>query len=159
MIKVYSKILVPVDGSETSMKAFRHAMGLAKIHEAEVTMLTVFAEFSFPFGAQYDLWAEESRDNYVAKVLGEMNAALQEHVDEGLRGSVDTRIEWGRPASVITSIAEEEGYDLIMIGSRGLGRIQGMLLGSVSMEVINASNVPVLVIKADEGQPQPKKNI
>ena len=144
---MYSKILAAVDGSETSMKAFKHAVNLAKIHKAEVTMLTVFEELNLPFGAQYELWAEDSRENYISRVLEAMNKAFQKIRNESIAIEVETRIEEGRPGKKITEIAEKEGFDLIVIGSRGLGNVREMILGSVSGEVVRISNIPVLIIK------------
>ena len=59
----------------------------------------------------------------------------------------DTRVEEGRPAKIIIDIAEEEDFDLIVIGSQGFGLITGWFLGSVSNEVVNSSTKPLLVVK------------
>jgi nucleotide-binding universal stress UspA family protein len=58
---------------------------------------------------------------------------------------LDTRS--GDPACVICRVANEEGYDLIVMGSRGIGLISEMLLGSVSHSVIQHANCPVLIVK------------
>ena len=132
---------------KTSMKALQHSIDLAEIHEAELHVIAVIEEFKFPFGSQYDLWASESHDEYLSRVLEEMNSAMLSIKNEDIQISVETRIEEGRPAIVITEIADNENFDLIVIGARGLGRVQEMLLGSVGREIVNTSKTPVLVIK------------
>ena len=61
--------------------------------------------------------------------------------------SIDPRVEEGRPAKIIAEIAEEEDFDLIVMGSQGFGLIAGWFLGSVSNEVVNSSTKPLLVVK------------
>jgi len=144
---MYKKILAGVDGSETSMKALKHAIELAEIHDSELHIISVLEEFKLPFASQYELWASESRDEQVSKVLEEMNSAVMSVKKENIKIDVETRIEEGKPAKVMTEIAEDEGFELIVLGGTGLGRVEEFLLGSTSREVVNTSKVPVLIIK------------
>jgi nucleotide-binding universal stress UspA family protein len=144
---VYKKILAGVDGSDTSMKALKHAIELAEIHDSELHILSVLGEFKLPFASQYELWARKSRDEQVSKVLEEMNSTIMSIKKEDVEIEVETRIEEGKPAKVITEIAEEEDFDLIVLGGRGIGRVEEFLLGSTSREVVNTSKLPVLIIK------------
>lgn len=57
----------------------------------------------------------------------------------------------GSPADAILNVAAARGADLIVVGSRGLGRVVGTLLGSVSREVVNRADRPVLVAKMHAG--------
>ncbi|MGP9820216.1 universal stress protein [Salinarimonas sp. NSM] len=66
---------------------------------------------------------------------------------EGRGITIDTRIADAAPAEAIVTVAEEEGADLLVIGSRGLGRLQGMILGSVSQKVVHDAPCAVLVVK------------
>jgi nucleotide-binding universal stress UspA family protein len=144
---MYNKILVGVDGSPTSMKALEHALHLAELNDAELHIISVIEEFNLPFASQYELWASESRDEFISQVLEEMNSAMSEVKREDIDITVETRIEEGRPAKVINEIAEGENFDLIVIGATGIGRVQEFLLGSVSREILNTSKLPVLVVK------------
>lgn len=60
--------------------------------------------------------------------------------------NVKTIVKSGQPARVIVSVAQETDAGVIVIGSRGLGDLQGFLLGSVSHKVTSLSEVPVLVV-------------
>jgi len=71
-----------------------------------------------------------------AKVLAE---------DEDLE--IDTHYVMGDPAVQIVKTAEEGNYQLIVMGSRGLGAIKGIVMGSVSYKVLQLSHCPVLIIK------------
>ncbi|MBD3207239.1 hypothetical protein GF319_12980 [Candidatus Bathyarchaeota archaeon] len=144
---MYRKILAGVDGSETSMKALKHAIELAEIHDSELHIISVLEEFKLPFASEYELWANESRDEQVSKVLEEMNSAVMSIKKDDIEIDVETRIEKGKPAKVITQIAKKEDFELIVIGAKGLGRVEEFLLGSTSREVVNTSKVPVLIIK------------
>jgi len=144
---MHEKILVGVDGSETSMKALKHAIRLAEIHGSMLHLISVIEEFKLPFASQYELWASESREEYISRILEEMNSALINIKNDDVKVDVETRIEEGRAATVITNIAEKEDFDLIVMGARGIGRVEEFILGSTSHEVINISKVPVLIIK------------
>ena len=75
-------------------------------------------------------------------------AALKSHVEEaGLRSHY--RLEPGKPALEIVRVAEEERVSLIAMGSHGHGFVRGMLLGSVTHDVVRYAKVPVLVLKLD----------
>ena len=94
---MYKKILAGVDGSDTSMKALKHAIELAEIHDSKLHIISVLGEFKLPFASQYELWASESRDEQVSKVLEEMNSAIMSIKKEDVEIEVETRIEEGKP--------------------------------------------------------------
>jgi nucleotide-binding universal stress UspA family protein len=144
---LYQKILVPIDGSHNSLKALSHAVALARCFAAEITILYVSVlSQQVPLYDQVKgtkIPANVSTDpvNYAKEII---TAALK-HVPEGIR--VQTHTELGDPRIIITELAQQNGYDIIVIGSRGLGTIAGLLLGSVSTYVIRNSKCPVLVVK------------
>ncbi|GGK49677.1 universal stress protein [Salinarimonas ramus] len=76
------------------------------------------------------------------EVLAAARRALER---EGV--AVETRVLDAPPAEAILQIASEEGADLLVIGSRGLGRVAGMILGSVSQKVLHDASCAVLVVK------------
>ena len=73
----------------------------------------------------------------LAKILREVPADIR----------TNSVVELGSPAEVIVETADDEGYDLVVMGSRGLGRLTGFLMGSVSQYVVEQSKCPVLVVK------------
>ena len=71
------------------------------------------------------------------------------HAEERSPQGIETErvLETGSPAPVIADVAEEYGVDLIVMGSRGLGLVKGVLLGSVSQYVVENAKCAVMVVK------------
>ncbi len=139
-----AKILLATDGSKHSLKTVDKAIHLAKKLGAEVTALYVI-EGNPQIG--YDLFAAYSKtenelESVAKRVLDNMERNFQE---EGV--AIKTRLEKGHPSEIICDIAENEGFDYVMLGGRGLGGIRGMLLGSVSTAVANCVKTNIIIIK------------
>jgi len=128
-----SKILVPVDGSESSQKAFEHAVALARNTDSTMTLIHVL-EPSF-FNAKPELGKEIA------------NQILSQAADKGQGVKIDQKLETGDPAETIIKIAHDENYDLIVLGSRGHSAVKRWLLGSVSDHVIQYTDRSVLLVK------------
>ena len=126
------KILVPVDGSESSDHALGKAIELANALKAKLMFLYV------------------ANVNQLA-VNSCLSAELLEAVNKAEKApdTVETEriTETGSPAPVIIDVAEEYGVDLIVMGSRGLGLVKGVLLGSVSQYVVENAKCAVMVVK------------
>ncbi len=142
------KILVPVDGSPNSLRALDYAGYFAECCGASIDLLYVVniastvAAFSDPSGGV--CVPEGVLDDF--KELGQatVNKALTRLpsgiVAQGL-------VEVGVPTEVIVSVSIEQGYDLVVIGSRGLGSIAQLVLGSVSSYVLQRARCPVMIIR------------
>jgi len=143
---MYGKILVAIDGSETSIKALDHAVGLAKVHGSSINLIAVIEELKLPFGAQYRLWANESHQELMRTSLESLNKEMMRVKDSNPRIEVDAIVREGDPASIIVRVADEEGYDLIVMGRKGMGIIEGLVMGSVTRKVVKTSNVTVTVV-------------
>ena len=143
---MYDRILVGIDGSELSLQALEQAVGLARDLGSEVTVISVVNELKMPFSAEYGLWARESHDNLIRKVLESLNSAILKIMENHPDMKVEARIEEGRPAKKISEIADTEGFDLIVLGRRGIGLVDQLIMGSVTNEVVRISNTPVLVV-------------
>ena len=145
---MFKKILAPYDGSTGSEKSLLNAVELAKLSEAELSILTVnrhhsMLEASFSMvrpsepGNMDDIMRGHARD------IAEYAKSVAR--DAGLDG-VRAFVKAGQPARTIVGFAADHDYDLIVIGSRGLGSIEGYLLGSVSHKVTGLATCPVLVV-------------
>ena len=145
---MFKKILVPYDGSTGSEKSLLKAVELAQLSEAELSILTVYRhhsmlEASFSMvrpsepGNMDDIMRGHARD------IAEYAKSVAR--DAGLDG-VRAFVKAGQPARTIVGFAADHDYDLIVIGSRGLGSIEGYLLGSVSHKVTGLATCPVLVV-------------
>lgn len=148
---MFTKILVPADGSEMALGAARAARAMAEKFSAEVTLLHIVQNY-------YTLPAFSMPDTVTipVSVLQDVEASGQLILDKtlevfaGFAGKVQTRIEYGPPGKRITDIATEEGFSLVVMGRRGLSGVTGLLLGSVSNHVVHYAPCPVLIIKGAE---------
>ncbi|MBP2627706.1 MAG: nhaX 2 [Firmicutes bacterium] len=144
---LYKKILVPVDGSKNSLATLAHAVAIARSFDAEISILYVSAlSQQVPLydqvkGSKIPANASTDPVSFAKTIIAE---ALQ-HIPEGIR--LQTYNEIGEPRIVITEFAQKNKYDMIVIGSRGLGTISSLLIGSVSSYVVQHSKCPVLVCK------------
>ena len=143
---LYKKILVPIDGSESSLKALNHAVTLAKIHKSTITVLSVIDELKLPFGAEFNLWARESHNELIRTTLESINQELVKIRKYEPEIPLDPEIKEGNPAKVIAQMATEEEYDLIIMGKKGLGIVEELVMGSVARKVVDLSEVPVTII-------------
>jgi len=154
---LFSKILVPLDGSEHSMRALNMAMQLAKKFNSKITLIHVYSVSVRPIvvpepatftpsvpimaPAEYSRVAEAVR-NAGVKILAE---GAEKAKAEGIE--VDTILREGHAVQEIVRTAREGNFDLIVMGARGLSRIKEIILGSVSDGVIRNAPCPVLVTK------------
>ena len=157
---LYSKIMVPYDGSEHAKHALEYAKGLAVISDAKIAIVHVV-----PSGVMgvAQIGTEGSLDGVPFGMLnyeqyeGVVRAALdqaKEKVTENLAGLVEDIadivtidvVAGTAPAEALARYADKNGCDLIVMGRRGLGAIRGML-GSVSFGLLRSTDVPVLTVK------------
>lgn len=145
---MFSRILVAYDGSTGATEALRKAVGLARLCDAELTILTVFRHHSL-LEATLSARPIENRENIddvmrtTAREVAE--AARKIAQDEGAP-KVRVFVKSGPPARSIVAFARERGSDLIVVGSRGLGSSEGFLVGSVSHKITGLADCPVLVV-------------
>ncbi|MDY0236721.1 MAG: universal stress protein [Gudongella sp.] len=139
------KILVPVDGSENSMKALEKAYELGTLKNSEILILTVVnSQRDNPYIVDQDYTSELSKENIALgeKLLEEAKKKFKDYP-----GQVKTLLRNGDVAETIIDIAEDEGFNVIVMGRRGTTISSRSLLGSVSNKVINYANTSVLVVK------------
>lgn len=144
---MYGKILVAIDGSEMSIKALDFGVSLAQKFDSEIEVISVLEEFKLPFAAEYSLWSAESRAIRIKEIMSGLDAAIKNVSEKYGELDIQVRLEEGRPAQVIVETAKNENFELIIVGSRGMNRLEGWVLGSVSREIVEDSQIPVLVIK------------
>jgi nucleotide-binding universal stress UspA family protein len=146
----FSKILLAVDGSEESVLAARTAVKMASENErAEVIALHVLEIPSFVFYHSDDMTKEmvnkdkvevEKWFNQIVNASGESNVKLRTHIIVSIYSVY----------SEIIKYAEEQGVDLIVVGTRGRTGLKRLLLGSVASGVVTYAPCTVMVVKADK---------
>jgi nucleotide-binding universal stress UspA family protein len=136
------RIMVAVDGSEGSNAAMDEAVALAKQLDAALSFAYVRRPQSSVLGHPY---YERHLSDDLRKGREVIAEATQAAAAAGIESEGD--VLEGDAADELVSLADSRDVDLIVIGSRGYGALAGALLGSVSREVVQHANVPVLVAK------------
>ncbi len=139
-----SHILVPIDGSDESKNALALAVGMAEKFAAKISLLHVA-----DWNAQMTSLDRVTMSGYIpSNILEEGYQILNDAVRTIPKEiQTETAVIPGHPATVILEEAEKRNIDLIVLGSRGLGAVKGLLLGSVSAAVIQKAPCPVLTTK------------
>ena len=144
------RIVVAVDHSEPSMRAAEFAADLAGKYGAELVLLIVARDVGAPDpGMEAFAQMEHIRDSMPAlhvEALRDGLSALRDQLMLKGASKVSTEAIVGDPAEQILDFAKDDKADLIVLGSRGHGRLAGLLLGSVAQKVVALANCPVLVV-------------
>ncbi|WP_435098083.1 universal stress protein [Halorubrum sp. N11] len=145
-MSLYDRILVPTDGSAEGRRAVAHALDLASVHGANVHGLYVVDTASYagiPMESSWEGVGDLLRDD-AKEAAGEVESlAVETDLD------VETAVTEGSPSREIIRYAEDEGCDLIVMGTHGRGGIDRLILGSVAEKVVRGSSVPVLTVRLD----------
>jgi len=142
--RMYQKIVTGVDGSPNSLRALEHAVQLAKQLSSELIVVYVV---HIPITSySYDVLGSLEVFN---KLEEEGKQSLAKCATMASEAGVTARtvLLTGEPAQGILDTAGKEGADLVVVGSRGTGTLERLLMGSVSERVARFSKCPVLVVK------------
>ena len=143
------KILVALDGSEAARHALTVALELAELTSASLELLTIVPPVFLPSYSIYVLKSEaiaSCAKNLEISFRGVLSKAQEDVRKRKHTFKISTRFEKGEPSEKIIEVAKFGGFDLIVMGSRGLGgRIS--TFGSVSSRVVDNSSCPVLIAK------------
>ena len=155
---MFDKILVPLDGSEHSLKALDIAVQIAKKFGGKLALIHVYSVSVGPVIMPEPTTltppmipvmtpAEVSKTVEAARKAGTsiLTDGEQKVKAEGVQ--VETILKEGHTVQEIVKTAKEGEFDLIVIGGRGISKIRELLLGSVTDGVIHHAHCPVLVIK------------
>ncbi len=139
--KTIKKILVPLDGSKNSQRGLDEAIYIARQSQAMLFGLHVIPVYPRNFTdaiIPYQLFQEKEAKKFIN--LAKTKCAKQGVLFKG-------KIVYGSPVVEISHLAKNKKFDMIVIGSRGMGGIKEMFLGSVAKSLVHSSKVPVLVVK------------
>ncbi|WP_075220348.1 universal stress protein [Acuticoccus yangtzensis] len=145
---MFKRILVPCDGSNHASQALAKGVELQRLTGAEIMLLTVYRHYSH---------LEHAFSMVRPDTPAKMDDAMRSYAEEVARATKASAIAMGAStprsfvrngpvARSIVGFADEHGCDLIVIGKRGLGSIEGYLLGSVSHKVTGLATCPVLLV-------------
>lgn len=140
---MFKKILLAVDGSEHALRAAAVAAELARNMKAEELRIVAAYDPIPPY------LGEPNLQHAINHRLNESQEILQKAVEAvgEVPAEIHTELIEGSPAEAIIDVATTRQSDVIVMGSRGLGRLAGLVLGSTSQKVVSHAPCPVLIVR------------
>jgi nucleotide-binding universal stress UspA family protein len=145
-----SKILIAVDGSPHSTKGVGYGAQIAVATNAEIILLNVVKKLELPEGLREFAKVEHIYGLDMDLLKRGARFMLDDALDEMRRAGIknaELEVEEGPIARTIVARAKHHRVDMIVVGSRGMGDIEGALRGGVSSRVGHLAKCPVLVVK------------
>jgi len=139
---MFKNILVAVDGSEHALRAARTAGEIARAFGSNLRLITVYDPVPTFLGEPNLQQAINARLDQAAAVISPALAEI---------GKIDGELEAekleGQVAEAVLAVIEARSIDLVVMGTRGLGRLSSILIGSQSQKVVAHANCPVLLVR------------
>ncbi len=144
-----NRILLPTDGSEDALEAEAYAIQLARQVQSTVTLLHVVEVVPLPVYLPGVYFEDQARHRLELLKDGRaiLDFALDQFRESGI--AVNAELREGSPGEAIVDLAGRGGYDIIVMGRRGLGLAQSLLIGSVSDYVARYAPCPVLIVRGE----------
>lgn len=141
---MFTNVLVPVDGSDNSYRALDAALLLSQKLGSNITVVNVMEQVPITHIESEKLLSEllEAYRKENQEILSKCSKIASE---KGI--SIKTLLLQGNPASVILDYCKKENFDLVIMGSRGLGKFKQLILGSVSNKIVHHCQCAVLLIR------------
>ncbi|MBI5075682.1 MAG: universal stress protein [Nitrospirae bacterium] len=144
--RAVKKILCAVDFSENAQKAVAKASDYAQVFSADLHIVHSIPSHTIKSRwAVWETFGEADKEQFDTQMQAEAEAELSRMIKRS-GGQHAGEVLHGNPAETICSVAEEGGYDLVVMGARGLSYIQGLLIGSTTESVLRSSPCPVLIV-------------
>lgn len=139
---MFKNILVAIDGSEHGLKAAKMAGELARYTAAELWVVVAYDPLPSYLGQPQLQQAITERIQYTDQILADGMREIGK-----IPATLHKEVLQGPPAEAILTVAETRNVDLIIMGTRGLGRLAGLLIGSQSQKVVAHANCPVMLVR------------
>ncbi|TMN21174.1 universal stress protein [Lentibacillus cibarius] len=140
----YKQIVVAVDGSEASEKAFYKALDIVRRNDARLILAHVVDSRTFATAEAYDRTLAERAEEYAKELV---DSYVEIAKNAGITNLVRC-VEYGSPkVKIAKDIAETFEADLIVCGATGMGAVERFLIGSVSENITRHANCDVLVVR------------
>ena len=140
---MFERILLAVDGSEHALHAARVAAELARAMKSEQLRIVIC------FDGIPSYLGEPNLEKMVDQKVLKANEVLRQAVEAvgEIPAEIHTELIEGDPAEAIIEVAKTRDSNVIVMGSRGLGRLAGLVLGSTSQKVVSHAPCPVLIVR------------
>jgi nucleotide-binding universal stress UspA family protein len=150
-----NRILVATDASAASNRALKMAIQFAGQHNAELLIVHVIRDMQIPFEIKEIPELEfnkfeafnDAREEVMRKIAETVLRTAKEKAEKAGADKVQTAIGTGDPATSILGFAKRRKVDMIVVGTRGLGKLKGTILGSVSRKITNNAETTCLIVR------------
>jgi nucleotide-binding universal stress UspA family protein len=139
------RMLIAVDGSESSDRAVNHLVKKLAWYKEKVEIHLLNVQAALPSDVSRFISAEQLQAFHHEQ--GHAALASARAILDAASIAYVTHIGVGEPAHVIAQYAKEKAIEQIVMGTRGLGTVAGLVMGSVTTKVLSLTDVPVLLIK------------
>jgi len=141
---MFTKILVPVDGSDNSYKALEAALILSEKLGSNISVVNVMEQVPITHIESEKLLSEllEAYKKENQEILSKCS-----HIAHQKGITIKTVLLQGNPAPVILDYSKKENFDLVIMGSRGMGKFKELILGSVSSKIVHHSPCAIMIIR------------
>jgi nucleotide-binding universal stress UspA family protein len=148
------RVLVPVDFSDSSLRALRYAVGLAMKFHASLTVVHVVPADYGLLGIGQEA-SREYDETLQSQAGDQLRALAKTHIPQ--RVAADLEVRLGRPAEEIVAAAAESKADLILLSTHGHTGLDLYLIGSVADRVARLAPCPVFLMRPGKPSPSPKR--
>lgn len=140
----YAKILFPLDLSDTAPAVARHVVTMVEKFQAELHVLNVVPTYDGPTFVSYNQVMDE--------ITQDANQAVEKFCQENFSGMQKpvTHVSMGHTGRQVLKYAEDNGIDLIIMGTHGRSGLGKVFFGSVAQRVVQSSTIPVLTVHPAE---------
>jgi nucleotide-binding universal stress UspA family protein len=153
--RMINRILVATDASAASNRALEMAAQLSTQYDAELLIVHVIRDMQIPFEIKEIPELESdtiesfatARDEIMRKIAQTILKDAKQKAGKAGASEVQTTIGTGDPGTSILDSAKRREVDMIVIGTRGLGKLKGQILGSVSRKVTNNAETSCLIVR------------
>jgi len=140
------KILVPIDGSQNALRALKHVLDKQSWYAGGLELHLLNVQYPVASGG-VKMFIPQAELNAFYEEQGQAALKVARELAQASGVAVHARVGVGDLAGTIVSYASGENCDLIVMGTRGMGTVASMLLGSVTTKVIHLTDIPVLLVK------------
>jgi nucleotide-binding universal stress UspA family protein len=141
---MFTKILVPVDGSDNSYRALEAALVLSEKLGSNISVVNVMEQVPITHIESEKLLSEllEAYKKENQEILSKCSDIARQ---KGI--AIKTVLLQGNPAPVILDYSKKENFDLVIMGSRGMGKFKELIIGSVSSKIVHHSPCAIMIIR------------
>lgn len=144
---MFKHIVFATDGSPSAAKASKTAIELARLHNAKLTVVFVIDPYPYMSLGEGTGDAFQAYMNAAYAASAKVTQELEDQARQAGVALEKSVVEGDDVASAIAMVADQQGGDLLVVGSHGRSGIQKLILGSVASKVLTLSKVPVLIVR------------